>query len=195
LTETYGLDARSYSYIINLHAAALARKAFCIVVPGSAFFDIHRALLIVFENSYRAVSGSEHGVPFWDIGLDDARPPEERVHSAKYFGTWGLPETGYQLTDGAFADFPIRTLENAERGSLAGAADQDICFNGYGYQRSPWNFNDSPVLTRGNTWAGVVETDSEFGLFLQWNTTEEWEYFEGLTDSGIVLDKANAWKV
>jgi hypothetical protein len=81
------------------------------------------------------------------------------ILSETYFGTPGTEENGYAVVDGPFAFLPVSTVEDTYLEWLNPWEDKYLVFNGYGLQRSPYNLNPVPTLTRAPSYDGLAPED------------------------------------
>lgn len=140
--ELYGPWFRSYDTLVAQHAAASLDPNGDNAHFSEVFSIFHRAWCLAFENSIIAIDPKIRGLPYWDFSLDAKKDDDNdfpTVFSSTYLGSSGDPESGYAVTDGPFAYWPI-----ANDTSIFG-----LDFSSpYGYLRHPVSVNPSPFMTR-----------------------------------------------
>jgi hypothetical protein len=110
--------------------------------------------------------------------------------SPNWFGSYGEASSGYQVLDGAFANWPIATVDDVTENGLLGRMIDEVepllTFNAWGLQRSGFNLNDSPILTRAHGWVGL-----DLSTAYQWTPETEFAYYAWLINEDAVMRKSN----
>lgn len=108
-------------------------------VTGPMLFLFHRAWLLEFENSIRAINPQIEALPYWNYARDMTEfdmTHSESIFSDKYLGSYVGRESDYSLVNGKFRFWKISTDVNNKYKSA------------FGYLRHPLSSNKSPYVTR-----------------------------------------------
>ena len=139
--KTFGPNFYSYDTLLRMHMSAALNPLGDQMHFGPQFGPTHRAWLLLFERSLRAVDPAINGLPYWDFRREESgRYPS--IFTNAFLGSPVGKGPGYAVTDGQFANWPTA------RGDDGDVPVKGAMVNPWGYNRHPQSLNSSPHLSR-----------------------------------------------
>lgn len=147
----YGSNYHSNSYLHKFHFFNAAWQDADHIHKGNGFLAQHLKFTNIFEMSIQAVNPAVC-LPYWDFTIDEAEGktmPESFVMSADVFGSmhYSTDKQTYKYGNDKILDG--RILDGRwKEATVSMNTDFPELLSGFGYMRSPWNFNPSPYVSR-----------------------------------------------
>ena len=104
--KTYGPNFYSYDTLLRMHMSAALHPAGDQMHFGPQFGPTHRAWLLLFERSLRAVDPAIDGLPYWDFRREESGMYPS-IFTKAYLGAPVGTGPGYAVTDGQFKNWPV----------------------------------------------------------------------------------------
>lgn len=162
----YGSSFKTYDYFVTKHAVATTDTRGDQAHFGPQFMTWHGAFVLEFETALLAVDGSIEGMPYWDQSFTTPSAFDDT-----YFGSDPTSDTSFQVTTGAFADWPVESAFDIADFDTFISDDSTVAYEGpsTGFLRcsdasicSTGSSNANAFVTRYGTSSGAFAASTNF---------------------------------